>query len=254
MKKIKYLLLLFFAIMLIAACEKISTQMYEEERAMVNFSGTLTQHSFAKTGNESDTVNIPFYINGMDVDYVRTVAFEVVQDSTTAIEGDGADYTIVSSEVLPNEFTGYLKVKVNKPDDDVRVYFRVRDNDYFTVGVATETDHDLLLTNNLTPPIDWNLLTGRGLWKTKYYLGTYSTAYYQFIIDVTGETEIPYPWAVPGYNNNEKWSSAESAAFKTKITAELRKYNESIAPDVLLHDDGPAVGLPVIVGTYYQFD
>lgn len=252
MKKIKYLLPLLFAILLISACEEISTEMYDTERATVNFTGGITQHSFAKTGNESDVVSIPFYINGLDVDYIRTVNFEVVQDSTTAAEGDGADYSIISSDVLPNEFSGFLKVKVNKPVDDKRVYFRIVDGEDFSVGVATETDHDLILTNRLTPPVDWNMETGRGRWKTKYYLGTYSTAYYQFIIDHTGETEIPYPWAVPGYNNDEKWQSAEGTAFKAKLISLLRQYNESIAPEVLLHDDGPAVGLPVVVGLYYQ--
>lgn len=251
MKKIKYLLPLLFAILLISSCEKISTEMYEEERATVNFSEGITQHSFAKSGNQSDVVSIPFYINGLDVDYIRSVNFEVVQDSTTAVEGDGADYSIISADVLPNEFSGFLKVKANKPVDDKRVYFRIVDGEDFTTGVATESDHDLILTNSLTSPHRWNH-EASGLWKSKYYLGTYSTAYYQFIIDYTGETEIPYPWAVPGYNNDEKWASAYKNAWRDKLKVLLREYNASIAPDVLLHDDGPAVGLPVVVGKYYQ--
>ena len=54
MKKIKYLLLLLIAIMLISACKEVSTQMYDIERATVNFSSRLTQHSFAKTGHLID--------------------------------------------------------------------------------------------------------------------------------------------------------------------------------------------------------
>ncbi|WP_195715259.1 DUF4843 domain-containing protein [Ancylomarina sp. 16SWW S1-10-2] len=251
MKILKYIANIFFVMIMICSCDQEETMMYEKDRAALNFSSSLTQYSFLKTGLESDTVSIQFSINGLSTDYIRKANFEIVIDSTTAVEG--VDYSIVSTNLLPGELSGELKVKVNQPTDDMTVYFRVTDGEDFEVGIADRADHKLILTNKLTPPVRWGN-DARGAWKSKHFLGTYSTAYYSFLILTTGETEFPYPWAVPGYNDGVKWAYSYKTQFINKVTDDLRKYNESIAPDVLLHDDGPAIGLPVIVGHYYTFD
>jgi len=249
MKKITlHICIVLIGILTILSCEQEETMMYDTDRASINFSGSLAQYSFLKTGLLTDTVKIPFTINGMAFDMDRSATLEVVVDSTNAV---AADYEILSKTVKAGEFNGLLLVKVNRPQgdtfDDRRVYFRVVDGDDFLVGLPSRTDYELQLTNKLTPAYRW---TPTG-WKSKYFLGSYSTAYYKFLMEATGETEYPYPWAVPGYNNDQKWNSAEKNAFIAKAKAELKKYNESIAPDVLLHDDGLAEGQPVVIGKYY---
>ncbi len=238
------LTLSFFAI----SCEIDETTLYDAERATVNFNTTLTQYSFLKTQASTDTVDIPIFINGLASDSDRSADFEVIADSTTALS---SEYEIASAIIKAGEFEGNLRVKVTRPDgedfDDRRIYFRVADGTDFKKGIEIYKDSELILTNELTPPELW---TPTG-WKSRYFLGNYSTAYYKFIIQATGETEFPYPWAVAGYNNGEKWNSAQKNAFLAKLKAELKEYNESIAPDVLLHDDGLAEGLPVVVGKYY---
>lgn len=78
----------------------------------------------------------------------------------------------------------------------------------------------LYLTNKLVRPNSWTS------WIERYRLGNYSTAYYQFIIEVTGETEFPIQSAIPGYNNGEKWSSAYTEAFIANLKQELKARND----------------------------
>lgn len=249
MKNIKiYLIASLFIACLIISCNTEEIQIYDAERATVNFATSLTQYSFSKSQASIDTVDIPIFINGVSVDRDRSADFEIIADSTTA---SSSEYEIISTFIKAGENEGSLTVKVIRPEgddfDDKRVYFRIADGDDFKKGIEIYKDSELILTNKLTPPERW---TPTG-WKSRYFVGNYSTAYYKFIIQATGETELPYPWAVEGYNNGEIWNSAQKNAFLVKLTSELKKYNESIAPDVLLHDDGLAAGLPVVVGKYY---
>lgn len=235
--------------LLLVSCEKEDIMRYDCNRSAIEFDGKSYAYSFKKTSRTVDTVSIPFNIVGYPEDRERRAEFVIIPDSTTA---SAEYYSIVDAIVKPNQYKGTLRVRVeNKVGDqfgNVRIYFQIANGGDFIPGLDLNKNYFLYLSNNLVRPITWPAN------KTveKLYLGTYSTAYYQFIIEVTGETEFPFLTAVPGYNNGKTWNTAEANAILDKITQELVDRNKRVGKK-LEHDDGPAKGLEVVVGKYYQF-
>lgn len=247
MNRILYIPSFFILFLSLISCDKEDVMRYDRNRPAIEFNGKSYTYSFKKTSMEMDTVLIPFNIVGYPEDRERVADFLIIADSTTA-----KDYKIIDAVVKPGEYSGNLRVCVeNKVGDgfiDVRVYFEIAHGKDFIPGLDINKSYSLYLTNKLVRPISWEA----DKWMEKNFLGTYSTAYYQFIIDVTGETEFPYPNAIPGYNNGQVWNSAERTAFLNKLTQELADRNKRVGSK-LLHDDGRAKDLEVIVGKYYQF-
>ena len=247
-RKLLYILYISFVSVLSVSCDKEGVMRYDRDRAAIEFNGSSYAYSFKKTSLAVDTVNIPFNIVGYPEAWKRYADFTIIADSTTAT---GEHYRIVDAIVEPGAYNGNLRVRVeNKGGDqfkDVRVYFGIAHGKDFIPGLDEKKYYFLYLTNKLVRPVRWEL----NGWKEMYFLGTYSTAYYQFIMEATGETEFPYPWAVPGYNNGEQWSSAQKDAFLNKLRGELKLRNQRVG-SLLLHDDGPAKGKEVVIGKYYQ--
>lgn len=241
-----YLLSVICSVLL--ACEQDGIVRYNPERAGIEFDGKEYTYSFRKTGKTVDTLSIPFRIEGPTVPVGREAHIVVIADSTTATSDH---YRLLKAEVPADSFIGHLQIRVENKEGagfkDVTIYLQTADNEQFVAGVEEYKNYRVTVTNRLVRPYQWDLNS----WKEKYFLGSYSTAYYEFIIEVTGETEFPYPWAVPGYNNDQVWGGGEKDAFLAKLKDELNKRNKRVGSP-LLHDDGPCKGLEVIVGKYYN--
>lgn len=242
-----YILYIGLISLITISCDKEGIMKYDRERAAIEFNGSSYAYSFKKTSKAVDTVNIPFNLVGYPEDWERHAGFTIIKDSTTATPND---YQVIDAVMEAGAYHGKLKVRVeNKTGDnfkDVRVYFEIAHSKDFIPGLDEKKNYFLYLTNKLVRPVRWE----ENGWKERYFLGTYSTAYYQFIIEVSGETEFPYPWAVPGYNDDKQWNPAEKDAFLSKIKNELKIRNQREGSP-LLHDDGPAKGKEVVVGKYY---
>ena len=230
---------------MLASCDKEDIMRYDRSRAGIEFDEDEVYYSFKTSFKTVDTVDIPFSLVGYTEDWIRHAEFTIVADSTTATTDE---YQIIDAIVEPNAYEGNLRVKVeNKVGDnfqDARVYFEIADGQDFCPGMDEHKYCALYLTNTLVRPNSW------GSWQERYFLGTYSTAYYQFIIEVTGETEFPYPNAIADYNDGEVWNSAYKDAFLANLEKELKARNERVGSP-LLHDDGTAAGKEVIIGMYY---
>lgn len=230
----------------LVSCEKQGIQVYDADRAAIEFRGNSYTYSFKTTGRTVDTVAITFQLEGRAVDYERTAHFIVIADSTTAT---AAEYKILGATVAPNKYKGALRIEVRntagKDFKEVRVYFRTAGNDDFIPGVLAQQYYMFTITNKLVRPSGWSS------WLERYYWGNYSTAYYEFIIEATRETNFPWPDAIPGYNNGKAWTDGKMDAFLELVKYKLKKRNES-AGKSLLHDDGTAKGKEVVVGKYYN--
>lgn len=233
----------------ILSCDEEDLLTFDKELGLVDFESRVRAFSFMDSGQAIDTLSIKFLVHGLVSEIDREAKFTVVGDSTTI---NNSNFKIISSTVKANEDFGFVMIKLTKPDDigdsDLRLYLRVVDNDNFKVGLETNIDCDITISNKLLPPSYW---TPTG-WITRYFLGSYSTAYYKFIIEETGYKDFPYPWVVPGVNNDEKWTYPQKKSFMVLLKSKVDAYNESISPDVFVHDDGLAKGLPVIPGKYYK--
>lgn len=230
----------------LVSCEKEGIKVYDPHRAALEFVSKSSAYSFKVTGKSIDTVSIAFKVEGRPVSYEREANILVVGDSTTAT---AAEYRILGATIAPDEYQGVLKIEVKnsvgKNFEEVRVYLQLGSNDHFIPGVSAQQYYDFSITNKLIRPSGWTT------WLERYYWGNYSTAYYEFIIGETGETNFPWPDAIPGYNNGEKWSDGEKDAFLELVRYRLKKRNEAEGSP-LLHDDGTAKGKEVVVGKYYM--
>ena len=228
------------------SCEKEGIKVYDPERAAIEFSGKSSAYSFKTTARTMDTVVIPFQVEGQAVEYERTANFIVVADSTTAT---AAEYKILGATVAPREYSGKLKIEVRNSVGEnfkeVGIYLQTGSNEHFIPGVLARQFYEFTITNELIRPSGWTS------WLERYYWGNYSTAYYEFIIGATGETNFPWPNAIPGYNDGKAWTNGEKNAFMELLKYKLKKRNEQ-AGSPLLHDDGAAKGKEVVIGKYYS--
>lgn len=233
-------------LLLFTSCDKEDIQRYDRGRAAIEFDGSSSAYSFKKTSRSVDTVSIPFSITGYPEERIRHAEFVVVADSTTATENE---YKVIDAVVASGAYNGQLRVRVeNHSGDDfeeVRVYFQIASNEDFIPGVSERNHYVLTLTNELVRPDSWDA------WTERYSLGTYSTAYYQFIIEASGMTEFPIHIPVPGINDGQTWDTGQKTAFLDKLKEELKARNKHEGKP-LLHDDGTAKGQEVVVGKYYN--
>jgi hypothetical protein len=142
----------------------------------------------------------------------------------------------------------------------VRIWFRTAQGGDFQAPGQSGPGYNnriLHLTNGLLRPTEW---PASGTGQTNLRLGAYSTAFYAFIIEKTGESRFPFVSAIAGYNLNangdpQVWTPSQGWMVLHAISTALEEYNreqESQGLPVLHHDDGHAARLPVIVGELYR--
>lgn len=241
-----YICTLFLLVLVFASCDENEIMTFETERSGINFDEREGEYSFSSSKKIIDTVGIPFTINGITADYVRNASFTVLVDSTTALE---TEYKIISAIVEKDSIGGLLKIMVTKNDldsiPDRRLWLKTAEGGDFEPGIYTTQNHILTLTDKFPRPKNWG---NSGY--LPYYLGAYSRSYYEWIIATTGETQFPYPRAIPGYNDGKAWHWTYIPLFRDYLKDQLKKYNASIAPDFLIHSDGALEGEPVQVAVY----
>lgn len=231
-----------------AGCRKDEIKGFDKSAAMTEFAYANSDFSFFRVGDTplaESIVGIPFNIVGWPTAHERNAIFIAVPDSTTL-----TGFEILDAKVPADSWTGTLRVKVKNNlgtepvtgDDRPRLYLRAVAGGDFQSGPVNMRDHALKVSNTLQRPAEWtNQFTQyRGL-------GEYSTAYYSFIIETTGETHFPIALPVAGYNNGEVWSPGYTSALITNLKTKLEERNQRVGSP-LLHDDGPGKGQPVVVG------
>ena len=211
-------------------CEEEKTLQYVNNPA-INFAGGTGIFSFIATPELADTVlTIDLNIMGYAADVDRQVNVEVLKDSTTAI-----DYEVLTPTIIEKgKYTGQVKVRVkNTPllkEQEVRLWLELKNSDDFIVGTSGMDYAILKWSNRLIAPANWRWL--------RYYFGTYSTRYYEFIIEVTGRTEFPYNHPDTSL---EPMGVDEVKAWAGMVQEALDEYRAT-HDDGLRHDDGDAKG------------
>lgn len=219
----------------LSGCEEEKTLQYVNNPA-INFSGGTTIFSFIATPDLADTIlTTDLNIMGFAADVDRQVNVEVLKDSTTAV-----DYELLTPTIIgKGKYTGKVKIRVkNTPllkEKEVRLWLVLKKSDDFIVGNSGSDYAILKWSNRLIQPANWRWL--------RYYFGTYSTLFYEFIIEVTGRTEFPYnhpDTSLPpmGVDEVKAWAGMVKEA--------LDEYNAT-HDDVMRHDDGDAKGQPIVI-------
>lgn len=230
------------ATLLLSSCDKEEVEYFDSSKSYVDFTSTTGQYSFLKSKKDIDTLRVEFAIHGIAKDVITSAKVTVVKDSTTFNEDS---YEILSANVNPGEYFGTVDIRLTKPADigtqDLVLYLRLEESDDFLTFIDEKLDAKITINNKLIRPNSWTR------WLETYYIGSYSTAYYQFIIDQTGIEEFYYNYPAP--EGVEEWQYFEMMSFLELLKTKLEEYNKT--HPILLHDDGEAEGSPVVIGKNY---
>lgn len=177
---------------LVCACEQIDIKTYDD----------LTQNRYLyfyqnKTENILDTNYVSFMLFGgaKEVDYpviVKSSGFSetaqsyrinVVKDATTATE---SEFELPASfEFAPKAIqdTFFLKLKYTDKleTDTLCISLDIAENEIFKLGPSNSIHRVIYLHNALVQPSWWTSTV------SSYYLGTYSTLKYKYLLQVIGK-------------------------------------------------------------------
>lgn len=171
-----------------------------------------TQVNFIHEIGDTVEVDLPVAISGPVTDYPRSFRVEVVQDSTTAVEG--VDFDFQRDWTLPaGESIGHVKLQAYRQadlEDTLRtVMLRVQDNEYFTTRLNFDKDlpgrdqildeekkyngdprfHTVELTLSIEKPKDWWGFDYPEYQMEYQPLGAFTSKKYLLMLSVLGYTE-----------------------------------------------------------------
>ncbi len=252
MKRGKYIAL-GLLVLLFGACENEKAtfsdlpSIYLGGDSEQNATGDSILFSFKKLESTAQTydLNLMVYTTGVTVNHARKFELEVVNEESNV---SSADYVIGAMEIPANSFYGKVPVTVNRQvagldlsQENARLTFRVKANENFEKGVQERGKYKLVWCDRLIKPTWW-------VTSVKNYLGPFSQARYQFILDYYGDLDFnEMGYVVDGSYLNEKMS--ELFAIVNELIALLDEYNAQHPGEPYLNDNGK----PLAFGTSLSY-
>lgn len=237
MKNIRCVFLFSLLVAVFYSCQKEEIMQYEN-RAGVYFSTAYYTYTFAENpGVDTAVVRLPVTITGLYADYDREFKVTLPDvDTLTTAEDD--QYKIGKGFVKAGEGTGFVELEIYRDDrlkdSTYMLYLSIQKTPDFPEIRLNRYNMRVSFTDRFIQPDNWSYLG----------LGTFSTAWWSFILEVTDGNPLRY-WG--GVNPDpEYWtmSGAELAAWKSVIRRALNEYNDG-PNGPLIHDDGPNEGQEV---------
>lgn len=237
MKNIRYFFLFSLLVAVCSSCQKEETMLYQN-RAGVYFSTSTYTYTFAENpGLDTAIVRLPVTITGLCADYDREFKATLPDvDTLTTAEDD--QYKIGRGFVKAGESTGFVELEIYRDerlkDSTYNLYLSIQKTPDFPEIRLNRYNMKVSFTDRFIQPDNWSYLG----------LGTFSTAWWSFILEVTDGNPLRY-WG--GINPDpEYWTmgAAELAAWKSVIRRALDEYNDG-PNGPLIHDDGPSKGQEV---------
>lgn len=232
---------------LLTACKKSGLTSYMQPdmiyvyKDFYNPNKDSITYSFAIKSNTliTDTVKVPLRIMGNARDKDRTVAIQILADSTTAAS---QQYALLPTIVKAGSFTTDIPVLVKRTPDmktrEVRILLTIAASDDFLPGIPNTTattsraggatQYLVKINDFLTKPSNWETVLST-------YFGAYSQVKYKFIIDVTGRTEFPI-------SGPDMVSPSQFLFYKKLCREALETYNTTNGP--LTDESGMLVTFP----------
>lgn len=233
MKRAKYnFLYTLCAIILISSCSKEKTYIYQQNGGAFF---DLSEYSYSfidDPGVTTKIVNLPISISGSSVGEDREIIAEIPEGDTITT-AEKVQYKIGKGVVKANQYIGIIPIEITydeRMDDSTFVLALklVATADFPEVKLNSRT-MKLSFTNKIIRPANWSWL--------RWYFGTpYSTAWWKFIMEVTGRTSLPY---FPTNADKVTWwmSADDIIAYQGLVREALLKFNAG-PKGPLVHDDG----------------
>ncbi|HEY8387716.1 MAG TPA: DUF4843 domain-containing protein [Parasegetibacter sp.] len=197
--------IIFFALTLLVlqSCRKNSPFLYNDKPS-IYFAGDVDMDvTFSKYKTNELVLYIPIEIGGYSSSSDREVAFEVVADSTTAVEG--LHYAKLPAKFIMTADSFRVHVPVTIYNNDVRLksekfrlYLRLVPNNNFISGIYYKQELSIYISDILLKP---------KIWDSKYstFFGVYSEAKHRKILEICDIPEIPDVYDGGPYNY--KWDA-----------------------------------------------
>lgn len=198
----------------LTACNDSDYLIYDTSECGIYFTKDTLKYSFSVTPTETRTYtyNIPVKIMGAVSDKEREIGFEVITDTTTAVEG--VQYTIGKAVIYPDSITGNIPVVILRDglegtyDTGYTSYtlgLRLIENDNFAPTLSSKEHVRVLTFDNAVDMPDWFDYKGDKVWD-KDYLGEWHplklikmVEYFHEIANILPET---YVKIVEAYGEN----------------------------------------------------
>jgi len=158
------------------SCEETDYMTYDTSHNGIYFLNDTLQYSFSVTPVEQRThvVKIPVRVMGGISDSPRKIGFEVIADTTTAIEGE--QYRLGEAVIMPDSVNGYIPVEILR-DGLVGSYtegyvryrlgLRLVANENFIPTLGIENQKFVLNFDNAVEMPEWYDAYGEKVWSEK---------------------------------------------------------------------------------------
>lgn len=228
MKNIFYGIGVLLALLTLFSCEK--EEKFDYVGGNQVYFATTADSSTYSFAIQSSTVNedvalIPIAVSGIAADIDREIKIEVIQQGTTAREGEefvsGGHYHLGKTILKKGEIETNIPVTVFRQKDidggEVVVRLRIVPDENFLGNMGESfLVHQFKINDILTKPDNWDSYIRR-------YFGEYGPVKYQFIIDHLGR----YDFRATG---DDPVSKAEMAYYKDKLRTYLIEYEKENGP------------------------
>lgn len=250
MKRIFYIWVCLF--LLLAACEEndrlpfsVAPSVYFNEQ--VQGAGVVVdikQRGFSFAGQAStvvqDTVWIVSKVIGYKADTDRRFKAVVVGDSSAApVRNDTTYYRVLDGIIPAGAVDGALPVVFYRTrwiqDTTLQVTVQIVDAEGYELKAGTPGNlvFTVYWSDRLVKPANWDA-------SLAFFFGPYSTAKYQFIIDVLGIAEFDI---YSRFNPTGKYTTIEMYDFRSRMKEALQVYNDAHDPD-MTDETGTLVTFP----------
>lgn len=160
-----------------SSCEDTDYMTYDTAHNGTYFVDDTLQYSFGVTPIEQRTyvVNVPVRVMGSLSDQARKIGFEVITDTTTAIEG--VQYRLGEAVVLPDSVNGYIPVEILRDGLKgsyaegyvrYRLGLRLVANEHFAPTLGEDNQKFVLNFDNAVEMPEWYDAYGEKVWSERY--------------------------------------------------------------------------------------
>lgn len=222
---------IFFIAILMVSCKKSDPLSFSASPA-VNFITTTSVYTFLGNSTGEKIQEIPVRIIGNATEKDRSFSADVITDQTNAPENL---YEILGGEIKAGAFEGVLKVKLkNAPalaTSEVKLALRIKGTGELGSGNVESQVHTITWSDKVVIP-SWT-------YYRIFFTQTPSSRAYKLIVELTGLTTFP----ASVYSGLQQHGAE---ALGVKFGNYIKQWNIDHPNDILVHDDGAAVGQAIV--------
>ncbi len=213
------------------SCKKSDPLSFSASPA-INFINTTSVYTFLGNSTGERIHEIPVRIIGNAFDKDRAFTADIVAEGTNAPSNL---YEILGGEVKAGAFEGVLRVKIkNAPElatSEVKAVLKIKGTSDLNAGNVETQIHTITWSDKVVIPT-WT-------YYRVFFTQSPSTSAYKLIVELTGLTTFP-----ASVFTTIQQPGAE--ALGVKFGNYVKKWNIDHPNDILVHNDGVAVGQPIV--------